>query len=314
MIPSVSVVIPVFNGTNFLAEAIESVLSQTYTDYELLIIDDGSTDGTWEIIQSYGERVRGFRKPNGGVASALNRGIEEMRGRWFAWLSHDDLWLPEKLEKQVAFLEYYPQFRACYTDFFIMDDKGSILHAINTPWYPREQAICELFRGVYINGSTMLIERACFDEEGLFSEDWRYNQDTHMWLRLLRHFEIGRVAEKLAYQRIHGAQDSRNVKRHRAETLEMFKEVFKDMQSHGTYPVMSSSPNDPSALAKMHTWFGESMARSQKQYLFAYQQYLLALRIFPSWKNPAWSKIVINTLWLGYFLIRPAVQNILRRS
>ncbi len=314
MNPSVSVVIPVFNGTNYLAEAVESVLSQTYTDYEVLIIDDGSTDGTWELIQSYGQRVRGFRKPNGGVASALNLGIKEMRGRWFAWLSHDDLWGPAKLERQVAFLESNPRFRACYTDFFIMDEKGFILQAINTPWYPREQALCELFRGVYINGSTMLIERACFDEVGLFSENWRYNQDTHMWLRLLRHFEIGLVADKLAYQRIHGAQDSRNVKRHRAETLEMFKEVFKDMQSQGPYPVVPFSPDDPSAMASLHAWFGESMARSQKRYLFAYRQYLLALRMFPSWKNPAWSKIVMNTLWLGYSLIRPAVQKLLRRS
>ena len=313
MNPSVSVVIPVFNGTNFLTEAINSVLSQTFTDYEVLVVDDGSTDGTWEIMQSYGDRIRGFRKPNGGVASALNLGIKEMRGRWFAWLSHDDLWLPEKLERQVAFLKAHPQFKACYTDFIIINDKGERLHVIDTPWYPREQAIRELFRGVYINGSTIFIERSCFDQVGLFSEKWRYNQDTQMWLRLLRHFEIGRVAEKLVKQRVHRAQESRNVKRHKSETLEMFKEVFNEMQLKGLFPYLSSHTHDPSTLAMMHTWFGESMAYSQKLFLFAYQQYVLALRIFPSWRNPAWYKIIMNTLWMSYWLIRRSIQLLLKK-
>ena len=116
MKPLVSVVIPVYNGTNFLKEAIESVFAQTFTDYEILVVDDGSTDGTWDLIQSYGPRVRGLHKENGGVASALNLGIREMRGTYFAWLSHDDLWLPEKLARQVELLKSNPQFRACYTD------------------------------------------------------------------------------------------------------------------------------------------------------------------------------------------------------
>jgi glycosyltransferase involved in cell wall biosynthesis len=313
MNPSVSVIIPVFNGTNYLAEAIDSALSQTFTDYEVIVVDDGSTDGTWEIIQSYGDRIRGFRKPNGGVASALNLGIEEMRGRWFAWLSHDDLWLPEKLEKQVAFLKANHQFKACYTDFIIINETGEQLHVIDTPWYPREQAIRELFRGVYMNGSTMFIERSCFDQVGLFSEKWRYNQDTHMWLRLLRRFDIGRVADKLVKQRVHGAQDSKNVERHQAETLEMFKEAFIELQVKGLFPHLVSSENDPSVIAMTHTWFGGSMARSQKRFLFAYGQYLLALRLFPSWRNPAWYKIILNTLWMSYWLIRRSIQSVLQK-
>jgi glycosyltransferase involved in cell wall biosynthesis len=312
--PSVSIIIPVYNGTNYLREAVESVLAQTYADYEVLVVDDGSTDGTWDLIQSYGDRVRGFRKPNGGVASALNLGIREMRGRWFAWLSHDDLWLPDKLEKQVSFLEANPQFKGCYTDFIVMDEHGKTLHVIDTPWYPRHQAVRELFRGAYINGSSILVERSCFDEAGTFSQRWRYNQDTHMWLRLLRRYEIGRVAEKLVKQRVHGAQDSRNVERHRAETLEMFKEVFHELQVEGLFPHLASAGNDPKAMAMAHTWFGEGMARSQKRFLFAYGQYLLALRLYPSWRNPAWYKMVVNALWHGYTLVRRAVDTAFRRS
>ncbi len=122
--PLVSVVIPVFNGTNYLAEAIESVLEQTYPAIEIIVVDDGSTDGTWDLIQSFGDRVRGIRKPNGGVASAMNRGIREAAGRHIAWLSHDDLFLPEKLARQVRFLQESDGFAACYTDYRIIGPDG----------------------------------------------------------------------------------------------------------------------------------------------------------------------------------------------
>ena len=90
--PVVSIVIPVYNGSNYLREAVDSALQQTYGRTEVIVVDDGSDDGgrTDAIIRSYGDRVRRFRKPNGGVSTALNHGLREMTGEWFAWLSHDD--------------------------------------------------------------------------------------------------------------------------------------------------------------------------------------------------------------------------------
>jgi glycosyltransferase involved in cell wall biosynthesis len=104
--PLVSIVIPVYNGSNYLAEAIDSALAQTYPHTEIIVVNDGSRDdgATAAIARSYGDKIRYFEKPNGGSSSAINYGIAQMQGEWFSWLSHDDLYVPEKLEKQVAFL------------------------------------------------------------------------------------------------------------------------------------------------------------------------------------------------------------------
>ena len=181
--PLVSVIIPVYNGTNYLAESMASVLDQTYPNVELIVVDDGSTDGTWDLIQSYGDAVRGVRKANGGVASALNKGIATATGRYIAWLSHDDAFLPEKLSRQVSFLNEATSYRACYTDYSIIDGDGQVLRAVRMLDLPRDELRRHLFRWMFINGSTMLIERGCFEEVGSFREDLRSTQDVEMWFR-----------------------------------------------------------------------------------------------------------------------------------
>ena len=99
--PLVSIVIPVYNGSNYMREAIDSALAQSYERVEVIVVNDGSTDDTEQIALSYGERIRYFRKENGGVSSALNLGIKEMKGEYFSWLSHDDLYTPDKIEVQI---------------------------------------------------------------------------------------------------------------------------------------------------------------------------------------------------------------------
>ncbi|MFZ2096067.1 MAG: glycosyltransferase [Anaerolineales bacterium] len=290
----ISVIIPVFNGANYLREAIDSALSQTYRNHEIIAVDDGSTDETWSIIQSYGSRLEGIRKANGGVASALNCGIQHAKGDYVAWLSHDDLFLPNKLEQQVTFLQRFTQFKACYTDYYVIDGQGKILAEVETPWYPREQAIRKLFGSVYVHGCTMLIERACFERAGLFSERWRYTQDTEMWLRLLRHFEIGRVPEKLVKGRSHPAQGSRNIEVHNAESQTMYSQVFEELLAEGVFAEVARSDNNPKAIARAYMWLGDTMAIHHGWYVFADEKYTRAIALYPSWKNPARLKRMIN--------------------
>jgi len=104
--PKVSIIIPVYNGSNYMREAIESALAQTYENIEIIVINDGSSDGgkTDEIARSYGDRINYILKENGGVATALNTGIREMTGEYFSWLSHDDVYYPEKIEKHVQYI------------------------------------------------------------------------------------------------------------------------------------------------------------------------------------------------------------------
>ena len=101
--PKVSIVIPAYNASNYLAEAIESALAQSYQNVEIIVVNDGSKDNgaTERVALSYGDKIRYFYKDNGGSSSALNMGISHMTGEWFSWLSHDDLYKPEKLEKQI---------------------------------------------------------------------------------------------------------------------------------------------------------------------------------------------------------------------
>jgi glycosyltransferase involved in cell wall biosynthesis len=117
MAPRVSVVVPTFNRSRLLSNAIESVLAQTYTDYELIVIDDGSTDDTHEKLKAYMERIRYFYQENRGASAAQNKGIEVARGKWVSILASDDVWLPTKLERQIrAVTTFGNEFGACFTD------------------------------------------------------------------------------------------------------------------------------------------------------------------------------------------------------
>src|ERR1043165_285078 len=124
--PTISVVMPVYNGENYLRSAIESVLSQTFQDFEVIVVDDGSKDSTPAIAQSYADRVRYVRQENAGVAAAVNHGISLARGRYFAWLSHDDLYAPDKLSAPLRTMQNIDGPGVCYTDIKLIDSEGKV--------------------------------------------------------------------------------------------------------------------------------------------------------------------------------------------
>jgi glycosyltransferase involved in cell wall biosynthesis len=312
-LPLVSVIIPVYNGVNYLRDAIESVLAQTYSNYELIVVDDGSTDDTWNMILSYGKDVKGIHKKNGGVASALNCGIKLAEGKYIAWLSHDDLFLPEKLEHQVRFLQEHPQFKACYSDYILVDAQGHTLEEIETPWYPRQEALLMLFRRMYINGSTMLINRICFDKVGLFNEELRYTQDAEMWLRILTQFEIGRVPDKHGKQRTHSTQGSKGIKPHLDEQMEMYSNIIVILGIGAFFPEFTNSSNQPRTLAFVHTWLADTFAQYRGWYGYANRHYMRSLKIYSSPRNPAWIKLYQNNqrrfVRKAHFLLRSISNN-----
>ena len=213
MNPLVSAVIPVYNGSNYLREAIDSILNQTYPNIEVLVVDDGSTDDTWNIIQSYGDKIRGFHKENGGVSSALNVAIDNMEGEWFAWLSHDDLWLPNKIEMQIQHLLKNPGKGVYYSGYYYINPEGKIICGNNGCWYSRGSDLRHMLRtGNYIHGITSLIKRECFDTIGKFDEKLRYTQDYEIWFRIAQQYELALFPMRLAKTRLHLAQTG-NIKR-----------------------------------------------------------------------------------------------------
>lgn len=190
--PLVSIVIPVYNGGNYLATAIDSALSQTYPHCEVIVVNDGSEDGgqTAMIARHYGGRIRYFEKANGGVASALNAGIQKMRGDYFAWLSHDDTFAPEKIAWQMERIRASgdPMTIAQANYTFENVATGAITRTRYDALYGAEQ----VDRGVFLlfwteeHFSNLLFHRAHFDRVGLFDEGNLTAQDQEMQFRLMR--------------------------------------------------------------------------------------------------------------------------------
>lgn len=215
--PLVSIIIPVYNGSNFLHSAIESALAQTYKNIEVIVINDGSRDdgATERIALSYGDRIRYFYKENGGVATALNWGIENMRGEYFSWLSHDDVYHPNKISKQLAALWAAGELESiAYTDYACIDENGDYLHSvIRATSYTYSQLRTPLFvltRGL-IHGCSLLIHRSHFEQVGIFNEALRTTQDYDLWFRIFRYSRIVYIEDILVYSRQHAGQDSRKL-------------------------------------------------------------------------------------------------------
>lgn len=228
--PLVSVIIPVFNGANFLRESVESVLAQTYGAIEILVVDDGSTDETPAIVRSFKDTVRPFWKPNGGTASALNLALPEARGKYVAWLSHDDLFVPEKTAAQVAQLEQNPEVGFCYSSFAVIDDHGALLRNVDSPHYSRARAVRELLVANYIHGCTTMVRKDLYCAVGRFREDLRYVQDLDMWFRLLVFTDAIRHPGYLVKGRVHPDRGSANSLALHREHLFLAREIITAWQ------------------------------------------------------------------------------------
>lgn len=197
--PLVTIIIPVYNGSNFLREAIDAALGQTYPNLEIMVINDGSKDegASEKIARSYADKITYYNKENGGVSTALNFALERMHGEWFSWLSHDDLYYPEKIEKQIAFINQLlaeePQLDLkkiaihCATESIDRDGK-----VIKTPSYAdiqvKENTLDVIIGNVYnyrLSGCSFLLPYACYQEIGGFREDIRTVSDVEYWYRML---------------------------------------------------------------------------------------------------------------------------------
>lgn len=128
----VSIIIPVYNGERYVSEAIDSVLNQTYKDFEIIVIDDGSKDDTLNILRMYGEKIRWESQENKGQASAINEGIKMAKGKYIAYLDADDVCLPERLKIQVKYLDEHPDVGLVYADFYQTDENGKIRRAVKS--------------------------------------------------------------------------------------------------------------------------------------------------------------------------------------
>jgi glycosyltransferase involved in cell wall biosynthesis len=185
-----SVIIPAFNRRSFIGTAVNSVLGQTFRDLELIVIDDGSTDGTRDLIASYKDkRINYLFQPNRGVASARNRGLELSRGRYIAFLDSDDRWVPEKLEKAAEYVAEFPDIKIFHTEE-VWYKKGRLLNQKKKHKKPTGHVYEKALPICCISISTAIIKRDVFDEVGAFDESFEACEDYDFWLRATARHEV----------------------------------------------------------------------------------------------------------------------------
>ncbi len=202
MKPKVSVIIPAFNTERYLAEAIRSVLDQSYGDYEIIVVDDGSSDGTLDVARSFEPRIKALTKSNGGPASARNLAIRNSQGDYIAFLDSDDLWAPDKLEEQVAYLDKNPAAGLVYGEALMFTGDGADRIIGEKIGYTFNPSFRSLLFGDYIPNSTVVFRRACVDKVGLLNETLIEGEDYEYWMRVAKHFAMAGIPRHLAYYRI----------------------------------------------------------------------------------------------------------------
>jgi glycosyltransferase involved in cell wall biosynthesis len=203
--PLVTVLMSVYNGEDFLAEAIESILGQTFKEFEFLIVNDGSKDKSSEIVGKYAQtdqRIRLIEQENKGLVASLNRGLEEARGTLIARIDADDIAYPDRLEKQVAHMSKNPEVIASGSAITLIDAQGQIIRQIEYP-LTTDEVRKKMIEGSKLAHPAVMMRRAVVLEVGAYREVCRPADDYDLWLRLLEVGEIDNLGEPLLYYRQH---------------------------------------------------------------------------------------------------------------
>jgi len=225
--PTISVIIPVYNGEKTIKQTVESVLNQTFKDFELLIINDGSQDATLEIIQAINdERIQVFSYQNSGVSASRNRALTKAKGEFISFIDADDLWTPNKLELQFKALQDNPQAAVAYSWSDWIDESGQFLRSgghitVNGKAYEKL-----LLRDFIESGSNPLIRKQALDEVGCFEQSVTPAEDWDMWLRLAARYEFVTVEVPQILYRISPNSASFNIVKMEAGSLKVIERVF----------------------------------------------------------------------------------------
>jgi len=223
---------PVYNGERFITQAIESIVAQCFTDWELVIVNDGSTDASEKRIDAFRTlpNIRYEYQKNKGIAAALNRCIVLSSGEFIALLDQDDVHLPQKLDLQVSFMRDHPDVALAHGNIKLIDEEGNELTP-TVPYVTDASGYCfgTLFMGNRIAAPTVMLRRSCLDISGLFDESISYGVDYDLWLRVAHNFPIGYINQTLAQYRKHASNmsASRNAIPHNEGILSVLRKTLQ---------------------------------------------------------------------------------------
>jgi len=279
--PRVSVIMPVFNGSATIGEALESLEAQTYRDFEVVVVDDGSTDDTAEICRGR-PGLRLIDQGNRGTAAARNVGIRAARGELIAFLDQDDLWSPGRLAAQVPILEDEADVGLVFSNFEAFGDlsehKGKRFDDAKVAERISEgRAFASLFRKNLIHPATVLVRRACLDEVGLFDESI-YFEDYDLWLRIARRFPIRYVPAPLASVRHHTGNKRSDAVALQRSALFIIERAARECpeltEQLGRRAVKKK-------VAKMHYYYGRALVEAGRRRQ-ARTSFGRAIRLYPA--------------------------------
>lgn len=212
--PLFTVLIPTYNQACYLPACLDSLLAQTCSNWEAVIVNDGSTDSTREVLEQYARkdsRLRIFHKENGGVATALNLALENARGKWICWLSSDDMFMPEKLETHLRAFATHSGIHFFHTNYNVFYEETGRLSAIQLPADfvpPAELQALKFFEINYVNGISIAVHRSVFERVGTFNTILRNGQDFDMWLRISACYRSQHIDDRTCITRVHPGQGS----------------------------------------------------------------------------------------------------------
>lgn len=287
--PRVTVIIPAYNAARYLPDALSSVLRQTFADWEVIVVDDGSTDDTRSLVHSsmrpFDGRLKYIYQDNRGVAAARNAGIQSARGELIALLDADDVWLPHRLEKGIALLDSDPSIGLVHGEVARINTAGEIIEYPPRP--ARQYMQGDIARHIYTRRAhllcvTVLFRKACVDSVGLFDEAMRATEDRDLWFRIAERYRVGHVDEIVAYYRVSPNSASRDwqgsrtwqtyfIEKHRARgavSRLTAREAFGNMYRERGDAVFNTGD-----IRESLRWYFESLRfypmRSTNLYMFA---------------------------------------------
>ena len=234
--PAISVIMTAYNTEKYIKEAIESILNQTFKDFEFIIVDDGSTDNTRLIIEEYAKKDRRikilYNKKNLGIVKSLNKAIAIAKGKYIARMDSDDVSKLNRLEKQFVFMESNPKVGVCGTNFILINEKGKI---IGWKSFPETNEKCKkafFFCNPFAH-NTVMLRKECFDIFGYYNNDFLYAEDLELWMRFGQKYKLHNLQKYLVYYRVHAINSIfKNQKQMIKATLKARKIALKKYNYH----------------------------------------------------------------------------------
>lgn len=275
----VSVIIPTYNCAQYISEAIDSVLQQTYQDFEILIIDDGSHDTTREIVKRYAakhsNKIRYFFQENKGPAAARNKGLRESGANYIALLDADDLWLPNRLKEGVSILDQMPDVGLVHSATIRIDENGKFLEKPkrNSRFLSGSIAKFLLTRKAHISSPTVLFKKECIEKAGYFDENPQCIgvEDRDLWIRIAKAYKIFYIPQALAYYRIHKRSLSNNSEKALQGKYYVINKYCADNEYSGLRKV---------SLARIHKESGDEFLNNRRL-VESKEHYLKSIALWP---------------------------------